>query len=75
MSERATPLQILEDVKFDVFFGEAHLVAAEGVQRALRIGLQQIALEDLRSARERLDQAQRRIEDELFSRGQEEFEL
>ena len=70
-----TPLQMLDDAKFDVFHGEARLVQAQGCDRNLRVGMQKIALEDLRNAAERLDRVQRLIEDQMYSRDQEEFVL
>jgi hypothetical protein len=69
----ATALQILDDAKFDLFHGEARLVQAQGCAAPLAAGMRLIALEDLRSARERLDAVQRRVEDELYNRDQLEF--
>jgi hypothetical protein len=69
----ATALQLLDDAKFDLFHGEARLVQAQGCAAPVAAGMKLIALEDLRSAKERLEAVQKRVEDELYNRDQDEL--
>lgn len=62
------PQAIVENLFTDVCFIQANLIRADGCRPGLAVPFKQMCLEASRNARKQLEQFERQIEDELFSK-------